>query len=55
LIAAAEKIVSARRRFNGCEATARLSNQHASRVRYPASGRYSKDRQERVNLANVRK
>jgi hypothetical protein len=29
------KPVSARRRCNGCEATARLSNQHARRVRYP--------------------
>ena len=29
------KIVSARRRRNGCEATAGLSNQHARRVRYP--------------------
>jgi hypothetical protein len=30
-----EKIVSAGRRCNGREATARLSNQHARRVRYP--------------------
>ena len=29
------KSVSASRRCNGCEATARLSNQHASRVRSP--------------------
>jgi hypothetical protein len=40
-IAASEKIVSARRRYNGCEATARLSNKHASRVRYPDTGRYT--------------
>jgi hypothetical protein len=31
------QIVSARRRCNGREATARLSNQHASRVRYPTA------------------
>jgi hypothetical protein len=35
--ARSKKIVSARRRRNGCEATAELSNQHARRVRYPES------------------
>ena len=37
-------------------AIARRARQHASRVRYPDIGRYtSKDRQERMKVANVRK